>query len=334
MKRTPKLSRAALLCLILCLSFCRGPSKASAAQSAGPASNSVKQNVPAAATDYSRVKPSKILPSAPKAVKAWPPADLDVDSRVSQVAPDVPCSLSEVVAAAGQRVKELVTNVDRFTATEVVEHQSVDRAGNLGRVQTRKFEYVVAIAEGYQGYLRFTEFRNRGRAGPPQFPDQIATNGTPSLVLIFHPKYVNDFQMTCEGLSQWRGSPAWQVRFEQRPDHPNRISAISMGGHYYNIGLRGRAWILSNNHQIVHIETDLIEEIPKIHLYLEHMNVDYGAITFSSSKQQLWLPSTAELFLSFQGKRFYRRHRFTDFNLFSVDTQYQVANPPEDVTKK
>jgi hypothetical protein len=33
--------------------------------------------------------------------------------------------------------------------------------------------------------------------------------------------------------------------------------------------------------------------------------------------------------MDFQGKRFYRKHSFTDFKLFSVDTQYQVEDPKD-----
>jgi hypothetical protein len=52
-----------------------------------------------------------------------------------------------------------------------------------------------------------------------------------------------------------------------------------------------------------------------------------------ASHLQLWLPSSTELFMDFQGRRFYRKHSFTDFQLFPVDTQYKVSDPKESNTQ-
>jgi hypothetical protein len=38
--------------------------------------------------------------------------------------------------------------------------------------------------------------------------------------------------------------------------------------------------------------------------------------------------------MDFQGRRFHRKHTFTDFKIFSVDTQYQVASPKETAREK
>jgi len=254
----------------------------------------------------------------------WVPSD--IDARVPPVTQGQSCSLQEVLAGAGRRIQELVRNLDRFTATEFVEHQSVSGAGKLGRPQSRKFEYLVSIAPGRGGYLSVQEFRSR-TPQTEQFPDQVATEGTPSLVLVFHPLYARDFDMHCEGLGSWQGQPAWQVRFERRSDRPNPMSNVVVGGRSYNIRLRGRAWILDGSYQVARLETDLAETLPKIRLRLEHMNVEYRPVAFPGRQVELWLPSSAELYLDFSGRRFYRRHSFTDFTLFSVDVEQEIGGP-------
>jgi hypothetical protein len=90
-----------------------------------------------------------------------------------------------------------------------------------GSPQIRKFNYIVSITPAPSGYLNVREYRNGG-----DFPDGFATPGTPSLVLIFHPHHVKDFQITCEGLAEWTGQPAWRVRFEERPDHRHSMSDV------------------------------------------------------------------------------------------------------------
>lgn len=254
---------------------------------------------------------------------AWVPPD--IDAVVPPVARGEACRLPEVLAGAGRRIQELVSNLDRFTAVEFVEHQSVSRSGNLGRAQNRKFEYLVSIGPGRNGYLSVQEYRSRA-PNPQQFPDQVATEGTPSLVLVFHPLYARDFEMKCEGLGSWQGQPAWQVRFEHRPDRQNHMSNVVVHNRLYSIRLRGRAWILDGSYQVARLETDLAETIPAIKMRLEHMNVEYRPVAFPERQTELWLPSIAELYLDFDGRRFYRKHSFRDFTLFSVDVEQEFLN--------
>jgi hypothetical protein len=219
----------------------------------------------------------------------------------------------------------MMTNLDRFTAVEWVEHQSVNNAGKLGRVEQRKFEYLATTARAPNGLVGVEEFR-REIPKEPQFPDGIATEGTPSLVLVFHPAYVRDFAMVCEGLGSWNGHPAWQVRFEQRRDRPSRLSSTTVHNRFYPVNLRGRAWILADSYEPAHLETDLAETIPAIKLRLQHIAVDYQPVDFTDRHTELWLPASAELYVDTNGKRFYRRHTFTNFTLFSVDVRQQFAS--------
>src|SRR5262249_19450900 len=153
-----------------------------------------------------------------------------------------------------------------------------------------------SIGAARGGYLNVQEFRSHYAAGP-QFPDQIATIGTPGLILVFHPKYAPNFDMKCEGLSSWQGQPAWLVRFEQRPDRDNHLSNVVVKNRSYKVRLRGRAWILAESHQVARLETDLADTTPAIKLMLEHMNVEYRPVEFPERRTELWLPASAELYL-------------------------------------
>jgi hypothetical protein len=260
-----------------------------------------------------------------KRTDLWFPPDTDRD--IPQVTAEPACSLSDVLSETGKKVEELVRNVDKFTATEVVEHQTVDRSGQLGRPQIRKFNYLVSIAKTPDG-LNVEEYRDGGSA-PEQFPDHIATVGMPSLVLIFHPNRVKDFQIKCEGLGQWRGQPAWQVRFEERPDRRHSMNVIEIGGRSFSPRLRGRAWILADSYQVARLESDLVAEIPQIQLHLQHQDVEYRPVPLPHSNREIWLPSSAELYMDFLGHRFYRQHSFTELRFFSVNVQQTFGDSKE-----
>jgi len=260
---------------------------------------------------------------------SWIPED--IDRAVPPVASGSACSLPAVLDGAGRRIVELVHNVDRFTATEVLMHQPVDHLGHMGPSTTTQFNYLVSYTEDSTGSFHVDEFRDGSLSLEP-FPNHIATVGTPSLVLIFHPRYVGNFKMECEGLGQWHGEPAWQVRFEQRTDRPNLTYSFTINRTTYDVNLRGRAWILAGSYQVARLEIDLVQSIPKIRLRLDHQSVEYRPVKSSTKNLELWLPSSTELYMDFQGRRFYRKHSFTDFKIFSVDTQYQTTRPKERAT--
>jgi len=256
----------------------------------------------------------------------WYPADIDDD--VPQVKPGTACPMNDVLLKAAKRIQELIGNVDKFTATEVVEHQSFDQLGRPRATERRRFNYLVSIQQAASGYLNVEEYRDGG-SGPEQFPDHLATVGTPSLVLIFHPNHAKDFRMLCEGLGDWDGKPAWQIRFEERADRHNSISALVMNGRSFGLRLRGRAWILADSYQVARLESDLVNAIPEVRLRLQHEDIEYRPVKFSDGKVEIWLPSTCKFYMDFHGHRFYRLHRFTDFQLFSVNVRQNVDNPTE-----
>jgi hypothetical protein len=257
------------------------------------------------------------------ATPSWPPAD--VDQSVPPVDPNPACSLPQVLSRAGRRVENIVRDLDRFTATETVRHQKVDKEGRLHDPETSRFDYLVSLSPKPSGSFEVEEYR-RSRTGHDEFPDHVATKGTPSLVLIFHPRYASNFSMICEGLGEWHGKPAWQLRFEER-DIRRAMIGMFIGLSSYSLRIRGRAWILADSYEVARLETDLAETIPRIRLRLDHQSVEYGPVRFPKSKVEIWLPSSTELFMDFQGHRFYRRHTFTDFNLFSVKIDQQISDP-------
>jgi tetratricopeptide (TPR) repeat protein len=256
----------------------------------------------------------------------WLPPD--VDERVPPVEPNAACALDDVLQKAGERIREFVTNVDRFTATELLKHESINRWGLATPAETRKFDYVVSVEEIRPGYLGVEEYRSRHGSGE-DFPDGVATNGLPALVLIFHPYNAGSFEMTCEGLARWNGALGWQVHFRQRSDKPNRIRSYRIGsnGPSYPVALRGRAWIAADSYQILRLETDLIAPLPEIRLATDRAIIEYGPVHFREGNVDMWLPQSAELYYDWKGQRSHRRHSFSNYLLFSVGDKQRISVP-------
>ena len=257
---------------------------------------------------------------------SWLPPD--VDERVPPVERGAACALGDVIEKAGKQAQAFVKNVERFTASEFLKHESIDKWGITGAPETRKFDYVVAIEELRPGFLGVEEYRgNHGSAS--EFPGGVATNGLPALMLIFHPYNAVNFEMTCEGLARWNGEPAWQVHFRQRKDKPNTMRAYRLGmdGPSYPVALKGRAWILADSYQVARLETDLITPVPEIKLVADHTEIEYGPVRFQKRNVEMWLPQSAEVFYDWRGKRIHRRHSFSNYLLFAVDEKQRISEP-------
>jgi hypothetical protein len=71
----------------------------------------------------------------------------------------------------------------------------------------------------------------------------------------------------------------------------------------------------------------MVKPIPEIQLLSEHQTVEYGPVPFPKKNTTLWLPKTAEIYFDFRKHRYYRRHSFDHYLLFSVDTDEKRKEP-------
>jgi len=280
------------------------------------------------------IDPITALPAPKLTMRAWQPPGVD-DVKLS-VAPDVPCPEGQVLYESGKRVQELVNDVARFAAVEDLFHQSLNEYGNPTRSENRKYDYVASISEPQPGFLSVDEYRTDRQLTVDGYPDSIASNGFAALALVFHPDMRVNFEFNCEGLGDWHGQTSWLVHFRQRDDRPNRMHHYKVGSQSYPVDIKGRAWITADKFQIVRIEADMIKPVPEILLRSEHQVVEYGPVPFPKKNTTLWLPKSAEIYFEFRKHRYYRRHSFDHYMLYSVETEEERKVPgqkPEKISQ-
>ena len=283
-----------------------------------------KPELPAPAATASIATPAPALAADLMPPPKWMPPD--VDDSMPAVESTAGCPLPKIQEEAGKRVSDFVDAVNRIAATESLENEVLDRSGIAVRRASRRYSYVASVQQVRPGLYSMDEYRN-GMMDLDQFPERIATLGLTALVMAFHPFYVNDYDLACEGLSRWHGGLAWQVHFRQKPDKPARLRSYRVNAMSYAISLRGRAWVSTDNFQIVSLETDLVSPVPQIQLRAEHVAVEYMPVKFVSHDQELWLPESAEIYFNYGNRRMHRRHHFRDYMLFAVDEKQQISLP-------
>ena len=286
--------------------------------------------VPPAATAAGTVEAPTVSspkPATPPGPKSEIP--MRVDETVPEVAVDVPCSLPSVLHGAGQRAEQLLSTLQKFNASERVEHYKLNAAGVPGPADVRSFDYIVYVSHDAQGGFQMQEYRNGGIVHSQQFPSGIRTANLSEHGLIFHPLLAPGFHFTCEGLGEWKGHPTWLVQFEEKKNDLNPFRSYVINGFSYPLQLTGRAWIDAGTYQVLRLESDLLKPVEKIRLTREHIAIEFASVRFRTGNQELWLPQTADLYVEWNGHRFYRRHSFSNFKVFSTDSTEEVHAPKE-----
>jgi len=228
------------------------------------------------------------------------------------------CPLDDIVSKAGEQVEEFHNNLDNVSATEVIQHYTITRSGNLRSPEKKTVDYLASARRSSDGLPFFEEYRGRTHNTVPEFSDGVAVQGAFGLIFIFHPRYVHNFTIQCEGLATWRGQDVWQVSFEERPDSPVRLAALSTGEKLYYFKLQGRALILADTYNVVQLETDVTEPVPEIDLRARHEINEYSPVQFADRNVLVWLPATSDLYMDFRGHRFRQLTKYSDFALFSI----------------
>jgi Tfp pilus assembly protein PilF len=258
----------------------------------------------------------------------WAPPD--TDDAPFGVAPGVKCQAIPILDGALHRMKSELADFEKFTATEHIEHQDIDRYGWPGAVKSHDFSYVVIVYPLGKSSFYLEEYRD-GVDSLSGFSDVIISTGLNSLgVNVLQPFYRDRFNYSCEGLANLRGEGAWQIHFDEKRDAKGEgIRTWRAGSTTYDIAVKGRIWISSASYAVLRVETDLRDPIAGLGLTKDHLVVDYGPVNFSARGVQLWLPWNADMYMELRGKRYHHRHFLSDYLLFDVDTTHKISSPKE-----
>lgn len=286
--------------------------------------NESAPNPKSSGVDLSRADPLGAVPAPALTSESWRPPD--VDDIKPFLTPGLVCPTPQVIEESGRRVQEFAHDLTRFAADEDLFHQSLDAFGFPTHTETRKYDYVAMVTEPKPGEVSIEEYR-ADKQPQEGDPDAIGSTGFITLALVFHPSMQPDFEFQCEGQAEWNGQASWLIHFRQRHDRPNRMHSYKLGGQVFPVDLKGRAWITADTFQIVRIEADIVKPVPEIQLLGEHQTVGYGPVRFPKKDTTLWLPKQAEIYFDLHKHRYYRRHAFDHYMLFSVDTDEKRKAP-------
>lgn len=274
------------------------------------------------------------MPAPPAEVPPRPDwAPLDVDAVNPFVVSNATCHLPEVLKKAGKNAEELVASLQQFSAKENFQAIELKHSTELQKPSESAFNYLVFVNQTSPRAFDVKEVRDVGRV-QTQLPVQIADLGVPALALAFHPVIQKDLEWKCEGLGTWDDQAAWVIRFQQNPKEPNVLLWFQGPTHSLPLPLKGRAWVSERSGQVLHLDTDLVNEIKVIDLKREHFSIDYKPVVFTAHHVELWLPENVDTYIQFEGHFLHYYHHFSDFKLFWVGASQKIGSPKEETDQQ
>ncbi len=271
----------------------------------------------------------------PVALRWDPPS---VDTPIPSLSATPSCSLPDVLKLAGQRAEELVDHLQKFIAHEQIRYEQRDEHGIAEISLTQRFEYLVDFGKQSEP-LKVHETRTPLEGTKDAHLDAILDKGLPVLALIFYPALQGDYEMRCEGATQWNQQAAWVVHFRQlKGKRPRTLSMVTPTEVYPRVvnvtelrplSIKGRAWIAADSGQVMHLETNLIEGILVIDLQDIAISVDYAPTKSLSQDVGFWLPQFVVAYTDYAKRRMIIEHTFSDFQLFSIETNQVIQKPKE-----
>lgn len=257
----------------------------------------------------------------------WDPPKLD--AKLTSSAGSASCDLDKILALSAARATELVDNLQNFTAREQIDFRTYGPGGfgdNRGS-GSAAFDYTATIVKRDPSFS--VQESRKAKQTAIDFPLSHQDIGLPEMALIFFPGLRTSYDMKCESATNWNGQAAWVVSFRQRKDRPDLTAAFYTDQHSYPAPLRGRAWIAQDTGVVLHMQIALMHEIAAVDVREWYLSIDYAPVRFRSKDVTVWLPQSAHTWAAFDLNRVVVSHDFSNFFLFSVQTNQSVSPLPK-----
>jgi hypothetical protein len=206
-----------------------------------------------------------------------------------------------------------------------MQYRRLQQDGSLEESDASVFDYTFGFEK--RGAGRGSQEYRTPTKGGHTFPASNQDTGEAALALIFLPAMQTDYEMRCEGVDKWNGKLAYLIHFEQKKDKAARTLVFRSDRGMYPVMLRGRAWISAENNQVLHLEANTMDAISVYKLRSSAIAVDYGPVQIHSQSINLWLPKNIEAYWEYDNYRVILFHTFTNFRVFSVETEEKTKLP-------
>jgi VWFA-related protein len=231
----------------------------------------------------------------------------------------------------GDNVREFFHNFADTSSKEQILLQNFG-VSRLVDSTTRFYNYLIQYSPD-EKLLHLNEYRTDDKFRPvdAKVIDKFyLTLGYSCLSVIFHPEYQKNSRFRYIGKLN-SGSRAHVLVFEQN---------LRSGGYAYiyknvdtgaatPLPLQGMVWLDPDTYQILRMRTNLIGKENQSIVERQTTDIQFSEVFFEKNQQKIWLPREVLVDMIIAGKNYRNYHRYTDYQLFRVNSDFQIAKPKQ-----
>jgi hypothetical protein len=161
---------------------------------------------------------------------------------------------------------------------------------------------------------------NKGRPANQNIPGIGISKGFAFTCVYLHPDHQKGSLFRYLGREE-KKTGAHIIAFAQKPEAGDYLTG-------YNdtpLLIQGLVWLNPDNQQILRMKTSLLHPTGK--LKEQTTDIYYQEVRFDGIPQSFWLPKVVEITLKFPDVTYKNQHKYSDFRLFSVETDYKLDRP-------
>ena len=254
-----------------------------------------------------------------------PPEDFKDFTPLSDQAP-----LPGILANAGKNVAALFSSLPNICSVEKVNQARLTRKGKPDISQEFTYRYLMLTPDHPWG-PSIDEYRSDTKGvETPQLgfsQNYMLTSGFVSAPLVFHPAYQPGSTFRLLGMQNVKGRGMYVVAYAQIPAKSRLSGQFQFGNNVRPTYTQGIAWIDSQNFQIVHLISDLLNPLPQVRLEKETTDIEFSEVRFKRQNESFWLPARVSVTLDWNDRMFRNEHSYSDFLVFNVDSSQKIGNP-------
>jgi hypothetical protein len=227
--------------------------------------------------------------------------------------------LDALLDRTGRGVEIFWQQVASFACTELVTQEKIGKNNRTKYKEDSAFDYL-ALARVQENDLSVEELRmpKKKVSDKTDHPPLLATNGFPTLLLIFHPKYRDNYRYEM-GSGCGENSGMICVRFEHISGMPSTC-ALQLRDRLYPLELRGTAWIDAESGSIQKMVAGLKSPMKDINIEGLSIEVTYQSQAFPSDPGGKWLPAAAVINVQTALQHWRNIHRYSEYKRFTVES--------------
>ncbi|MBZ5496064.1 MAG: hypothetical protein LAP85_06645 [Acidobacteriia bacterium] len=239
--------------------------------------------------------------------------------------------LGFMLQKTGESVEAFFRDFPNTASKEQVRLERLRADGRIDDHIEQNFNYLLVVHPDKEG-INYEESRTDS-GGHPIRPARLRgysslSSGFAGTSVFFHPRYQSSSRFRY--LGRQRSEPNYfAIAFAQRPETGICFGTFRVGERMLPIPLlyQGLAWVDPLTYQIVRLRTDLLAPRSDVGLTRQTSEIWLSEVRFTTVTKTFWLPREVLVTVSSLGQIFRNRHRYSDYQVFLVESHDKIEPP-------